>query len=528
MLHFVCRGGPFRFRPPGRPAPQEGPAIDFIPQQALQVDAQTLRDLDLFATERNPAGVFEWLDTTRTRGGRAMLRALLRHPRARVEEIRSVQETLAFLSEPGQRARVDVRATDRRLRTVANYLESYVSILPGRLDPAYLIRALWTMMSYRKYFEQISAGVRNLHRLLQSVERFVADTEPFDTAGTLPSWLGAYRAFCVELLERPTLQRFLREGPGGGSFGFWKIYLYDAEFRRTHRTELERLLEICHELDALRALGRAVERHALVFPRFVDAVVDARFVARPPEPSPTGGEGGDAPGPTPQGVGSHAPLIRVEGLAHPLVEAAVANDASLGRAAHFLFLTGPNMAGKTTYMKALGLAVYLAHVGMGVSARAMELRSFQGICSSLNVEDNLAHGYSFYLAEVRRVRTVGELLQKGLRLLVLFDELFKGTNVRDALDGSRLVIEGFRGWPESIFVLSSHLLELADEIPANGGLVFRCFEASVYDGRPRFTYRLRDGVSTHRLGMLILENEGIPRLLERPETGGDRVATETS
>ena len=342
------------------------------------------------------------------------------------------------------------------------------------------------MMSYRKYFEQISTGLRNLHRMLQSVQRFLEAVEASPEL-TLPDWLAAYRNECAHVLAHPEVQTFLKDGGRDSSFSFWRIYLYDAEFRRGHRAALERLLEICHELDALRSLGRVVEREGLVFPSFVD--------------EETAGAG---------------PWVSARALVHPLVEDAVANEVSLGRGPRFLFVTGPNMAGKTTFMKALGVAVYLAHVGMGVSAREMELRALDGICSSLNVEDNLAQGYSFYFAEVRRVKTVGELLQRGLRLLVLFDELFKGTNVRDALDGSRMVVEGFRSWPESAFVLSSHLLELAEEVEADSALSFRCFESEVVDGRPHFSYRMRDGVSRDRLGMLILENEGVPRLLEPP------------
>ena len=456
--------------------------IEFLPADGLDVDAQTRRDLDLFGSERSPASIFDWLDTTRTVGGREKLRALLRHPRARVTEIETVQAAVRYLADSDRRTGFDLRVTDRRLHTVANYLESYVSVLPGPLTPLYVVRALWTMMSYRKYFEQISTGLRNLHRLLQSVRRFLDATAQTE----VPAWLAAYRSECANLLAEPTVQRFLEHGGRDSSFPFWRVYQYDAVFRRAYRDGLERLLEICHELDALRSLGRVVERESLVFPRF------------------SGGpdEGG--------------PWVRAGDLTHPLVPDAVANDVSLGRGPRFLFITGPNMAGKTTFMKALGLAVYLAHLGMGVSARSLELRVFDGICSSLNVEDNLAQGYSFYFAEVKRVKSVAERLQQGLRLLVLFDELFKGTNVRDALDGSRMVVEGFRSWPESAFVLSTHLLELAEEIEADGALSFRCFESEVVEGRPRFSYRMRDGISRDRLGMLILENEGVPRLLEPP------------
>jgi DNA mismatch repair ATPase MutS len=191
----------------------------------------------------------------------------------------------------------------------------------------------------------------------------------------------------------------------------------------------------------------------------------------------------------------------------------VPNDLSLDRERSFLFLTGPNMAGKTTFMKALGSAVYLAHVGMSVPARRLVVGGLDTVTSSLHVEDNLERGHSFFYSEVRRVKEVAASLQAGRRQLVLFDELFKGTNVKDAIDGSSLVIEGLLRWSSSLFVLSSHLIELEESLAPHPRIRFFSFESAVEEGRPRFSYRLRPGVSRERLGMLILENEGIPALL---------------
>ncbi|MEZ4654987.1 MAG: hypothetical protein R3E12_15710 [Candidatus Eisenbacteria bacterium] len=199
----------------------------------------------------------------------------------------------------------------------------------------------------------------------------------------------------------------------------------------------------------------------------------------------------------------------------------------LGPKSHFLFLTGPNMAGKTTFMKALGVTVYLAHIGMAVPAGRLEIGNLDALASSLNVEDNLVRGHSFYFSEVRRVKDVAEALQAGRRLLVLFDELFKGTNVKDAIDGSRLVIEGLLQWETGLFVLSSHLVELTEPLSRVDRITFSYFESTLRDGRPQFSYRLRPGVSHQRLGMLILENEGVPALLRRasvstPSSGESR------
>jgi DNA mismatch repair ATPase MutS len=330
---------------------------------------------------------------------------------------------------------------------------------------------------------------------------------------------------------------------------------FDELFRRKLAPLTRDTLEAIHRIDLFLALGRATEDLSLVFPKFVkargggdkgsqDDRTDGRTAART-EAARRGDEGNpdDDTGGTSSSTENESfvrtfppndPGIVCEGLFHPFLVEPVPNDIRLDTEQGFIFLTGPNMAGKTTLMKALGLAVYMAHLGLPVPCRSMRLALLDGVFSSLSVEDNLGKGYSFFYAEVRRVKDVAEQLHHGRHLLVLFDELFKGTNLKDALDGSRLVVDGFRGFPGSLFVLSSHLLELGEELvefgeeliePEAGPKVaapfripirFQRFDADVHEGQPRFSYILRDGVSTERLGMLILQNEGIPDLLRSP------------
>ena len=118
-------------------------------------------------------------------------------------------------------------------------------------------------------------------------------------------------------------------------------------------------------------------------------------------------------------------------------------------------------------------------------------------------------------------------LNRQGKAFIMFDELFKGTNVKDAYEGALLVIGGFCNWPESTFLISSHLTELEMEIKKYGNIQFCCFEAGVKDNKPAFSYRLKEGVSRERLGLLILENENLRGLLYRnPEVPGPARAPE--
>lgn len=89
------------------------------------------------------------------------------------------------------------------------------------------------------------------------------------------------------------------------------------------------------------------------------------------------------------------------------------------------------MAGKSTLIKAVGSAVFLAHIGMGVPATKMKLTLFDGLLSNINVVDNIAKGESFFFNEVQRIKNTIEKINNGKKWLVLIDELFKGTNVQD-------------------------------------------------------------------------------------------------
>jgi DNA mismatch repair ATPase MutS len=171
------------------------------------------------------------------------------------------------------------------------------------------------------------------------------------------------------------------------------------------------------------------------------------------------------------------------------------------------------MAGKTTYLKAVSISVFLAHVGMGVPAKRLRLTPLDALFSTLAPEENIREGLSYFMAEVRRVREVAEAVAGGMRALVVFDEVFRGTNVKDAFDASQLVIRGFAKHPQCRSLFSSHLVELAEPLAQEPGIRFTCFEGRLRDGRAVYDFLLKEGVSDQRFGLHLLEQEGVPQLL---------------
>jgi DNA mismatch repair ATPase MutS len=171
------------------------------------------------------------------------------------------------------------------------------------------------------------------------------------------------------------------------------------------------------------------------------------------------------------------------------------------------------MAGKSTWMKSIGIGMYLAHIGFPVAAQSMEFSIREGIYSSINVADNIALGYSHFYAEVVRVKNAADATATGKHLLLMFDELFKGTNVKDAYDGTLAVTESFAEYTNCLFIVSTHIIEVGAALKSRKNIQFN-FMPTVLEGSvPRYTYRLQQGITEDRQGMMIIRNEGILELI---------------
>jgi DNA mismatch repair ATPase MutS len=151
---------------------------------------------------------------------------------------------------------------------------------------------------------------------------------------------------------------------------------------------------------------------------------------------------------------------------------------------------------------------------MGVPAKSMELSLFDGLLSNINVVDNIVKGESYFYNEVQRIKNTIMKITDGRKWLILIDELFKGTNVQDAMKCSTVVVEGLIKIKGSLFILSTHLYEISEHLKNYPNIDFKYFETQVINDKLNFNYQLRDGVSNDRLGYLILKNEKVIELLE--------------
>jgi len=204
----------------------------------------------------------------------------------------------------------------------------------------------------------------------------------------------------------------------------------------------------------------------------------------------------------------------LQGFYHPVLKNPVKNNLTAQQ--NIILLTGPNMSGKSTLLKAISLCVYLAHVGLAVPATKAVTPFFSTISVAINLTDSIVSGYSHFMSEIITLKNVLNEAQNDGKCFAVFDELFRGTNIEDALEISAATIKGLLHFPHSLFFISTHLHQLKemDEIKTNK--ISTCFiECNLTDNIPAFTYKLKEGWSDLKLGRILFEKEGLNKMLLR-------------
>lgn len=455
-------------------APARAAAVlQFEEPADLVIDAQTLDELEILPSPQRKTSLFEWLDRTRTKGGRRRLLERFRRPPADAARIIATQCAVRFLQTDPQA--LALLPDESVLAELAHYRNSNYATGSATLAAARHAEGAWFRLRHGEILHALQQGVTTTVRFLDRLEGLATALLKAEA----PAAVGEAARQLLAVLDGEAVRRLRQEAHHGLALP-GHVLARDALIRDRLRTEFETLLGCVYDLDALRSLATASAEHELILPRVRQ--------------------------------GTH-PSLTIDGAYHPLVPNAVPNSFVLDADARLLFLTGPNMAGKTTYMRACALCIYLAHLGIGVPAQRMEMVPFQALLSSLSTSDNVQLGYSYFFSEVRRIKMAAELVAAGKRSFLVLDEPFKGTNVHDALEASRAVAAGLASKENVVCIVSSHLAELAPKLEATGAVQFQFFDADLTDQAPRYDFRLKRGVSTQRLGMQILEREGVLDLL---------------
>lgn len=192
------------------------------------------------------------------------------------------------------------------------------------------------------------------------------------------------------------------------------------------------------------------------------------------------------------------------GLYHPFLGAkAVRNDFTITDL-HYYIITGANMAGKSTFLRSIGINYVLACCGMPVFADSLRISLFS-LFSSMRTTDDLAHGISYFNAELLRLQQLIEVCRLNRQTLIILDEILKGTNSLDKLNGSRLFLQSVTSLPIT-GIIATHDLELSKMQQEHPERFHNyCFEIQLSD-EITYTYRLSEGVARNQNATYLLKN----------------------
>ena len=197
-------------------------------------------------------------------------------------------------------------------------------------------------------------------------------------------------------------------------------------------------------------------------------------------------------------------------MGHPLmpVSQCVKNDATIPSRPFFLIITGANMAGKSTYLRTIGVNYLLACVGAPVCCERLKLHPNQ-LITSLRTSDSLSDNESYFFAELKRLKRIIDLLNQGKQLFIILDEILKGTNSMDKQKGSFDLIRQFMQLKANGIIATHDLLlgSLIKQFPEE--IRNYCFEADIKENELTFSYKLREGVAQNMNACFLMKKMGI-------------------
>ena len=496
------------------------------------------RDLDLFGK----GGLFELICTARTGAGEQKLAGWLLAP-APIHEIYQRQQAVRELApridfqERMALAGEDVQTGDAHTpQALTTWAESThevkatsvaLRLLHAVLAAAWVSTLLLWMLSHLNalpiwHWGAVVLAISALNLILNSISRrqIVAAAEAVEAAGKeLPLLSAVFSAIEQESFSSPkliTLQEKLRTAgtlPAQAiaklnsyrenlmsahnvlvtvvdPFVFWiRQWVWSAEnWRNRYGASVREWVASAAEVEALLSLAIFAREHpSYIFPE---------LVVLPP---------------------NSAPYLEAEDLAHPLVAGhAIGNNIKLGHAPgeassanlQLIIISGPNMAGKSTFTRSVGVNAMLAQAGAPVRARSMALSELQ-VAASICILDSLQGGLSRFYAEITRLKQIYDLTTKQLPVLFLMDELLSGTNSHDRRVGTESIVRGLVR-RHAIGIVTTHDLALTDIVATldNRAANFH-FGDTFANGKLFFDYKLLPGIAQSTNALELMRSIGL-------------------
>jgi DNA mismatch repair protein MutS len=441
----------------------------------FEIDNQTLNDLAIFQGGDSGGSIFWIFNKTVTYGGAEKLREFFSTPLTEGAQINQRLNVIKYLQEKGTDFVYDKGSYD--------FIEHYLK-QGNKPTSVSRIRSVEKWLAYKvkgnSEYYIIHRGIEYTLEVLENLLSFTQNNSPDE----LPEFLQQFHALIQATLNsvdfEPIRQFFAQK-----QLGAIDIAKADHIFRYSGYVRLRALIDTMYQLDALTTVGSISKKHGFSFP--VVSEDDGQ-------------------------------QLILQQIFHPLIDNPVPNDAEFSIDKNICFVTGANMAGKSTFLKSVGICVFLSQIGFPVPAVYMKTGGFKGLITTINLSDNITQGNSHFYSEVLRVKYVAEKMSQSQQIFVIFDELFRGTNVKDAYDASLAIIKAFSKVRKCFFIVSTHIVEVANELAEINNISFKYMETIFDEDIPKYSYKLQNGITEERMGMWIVNNEGIVDMINKLNT----------
>ena len=459
------------------------------------VDHPFTTDLDIFG----PESLFQRLNRTVTTGGSDLLAAILSDTQvpttegiqARSLEIRRLAEEEALRTTFMAQEKVETSSVQQALQAVSTiHIPTFARSIVALLLAVVLLGGFYVLL-LASIFSPVNVSAVIAWALL---EVFIAS---LCFARSLLQTKRATEGILRQLKVYSRLMALVPETADARSAFSSLTSIVDSIDRRNEFWVLFSNAFFMADLFIVRRFLAWKRRYMPHIPQWIEAVSQydalvslATFCFNHPEAS-------DA-----EVLDSEDIVFEAQGLWHPFLGAtAVRNDFRLNDG-HYYIITGANMAGKSTFLRSVGINVLLARMGLPVFAEHLRCSSF-ALFTSMRTTDDLAHGISYFNAELLRLQQLLEAVKGNAHTLIILDEILKGTNSLDKLNGSRLFLEAVSELPVT-GIIATHDLELsrmADEHPDRFHNL--CFEIQLSD-HITYTYHITPGVARNQNATYLL------------------------
>lgn len=437
---------------------------------SFAIDKQTLDDLNIFNKYSGNA-IYNLFNKTQTKGGAEVLENMFLYPLSDSDKITRRSEVIKYFQEKDVPFPFRTDAFD----AIEYYLNNTDDRTKIAVEEDTLQRKFRNYMGTDTQYELLYKGIVAVIRLFNGMFAFLQEIDADNACA-------AYREEVKEIrsvLQNGKLSWIYKEN-GTRKIAYAKTAEYDQVLRFTSRDLITKLLYHIYNLDVYIAVAKVGRSKGFTFAQALEMADNT---------------------------------LHIEGMYHAQLTNPVSNTLTVNRNSNVIFLTGANMAGKSTFMKTLGVTLFLAHMGFPVPAKQMEFSVQKGMFTTINLADNLNMGYSHFYAEVLRLKKVAEYVSRNEQVIIIFDELFRGTNVKDAYDATVAVTEAFATKRNCTFIISTHIIEAGEVLKKDCDNINFVYFPTVMNGNvPSYTYKLTAGITNDRHGMMIINNE---RIIER-------------